>query len=99
MNRHSLPRSRRPEAAGRILAAIARAQEVVSATPKARMPQQFESPANIALPVRTTAEEIAADFPDGLDALIADVGTGSHSRGCAQVLKPRATWRGIARAK
>jgi hypothetical protein len=39
MNRHSLPRSRRPEAAGRILAAIARAQEIVSATPKARMAQ------------------------------------------------------------
>ncbi len=69
--------------------AIARAQELVAATPGAWMPQQFENPANIAVHVRTTAEEIAADFPDGLDALITGVGTGGHLTGCAQVLKAR----------
>ena len=69
--------------------AIARAQELVAATPGAWMPQQFENPANIEVHVRTTAEEIAADFPDGLDALITGVGTGGHLTGCAQVLKAR----------
>ncbi len=68
---------------------IARAQELVAQTPGAWMPQQFENPANIDVHVRTTAEEIAADFPDGLDAIITGVGTGGHLSGCAQVLKAR----------
>ena len=53
------------------------------------MPQQFENPANIEVHVRTTAQEILADFPDGLDALITGVGTGGHITGCAQVLKTK----------
>ncbi|WP_293994123.1 cysteine synthase A [Sphaerotilus sp.] len=69
--------------------AIAKAEELVAATPGAWMPQQFENPANVAVHVRTTAEEIFADFPDGLDALITGVGTGGHLTGCAQVLKAR----------
>ena len=70
--------------------AIARAQELVAATPGAWMPQQFENPANIEVHVRTTAQEILADFPGGLDALITGVGTGGHLSGCARVLK--AAW-------
>jgi cysteine synthase A len=69
--------------------AIAKAQAIVAETPGAWMPQQFENPANIEVHVRTTAEEIAADFPDGLDALITGVGTGGHITGCARVLKAR----------
>ena len=69
--------------------AIARAQAIVAATPGAWMPQQFENPANIEAHIRTTAEEIARDFPEGLDALITGVGTGGHLTGCAQVLKAR----------
>ncbi len=69
--------------------AIAKAEELVAATPGAWMPQQFENPANVAVHVRTTAEEIFADFPEGLDALITGVGTGGHLTGCAQVLKSR----------
>lgn len=69
--------------------AIARARALVNELPGAWMPQQFENPANIDIHVRTTAEEIAADFPDGLDALITGVGTGGHLTGCAQVLKAR----------
>ena len=69
--------------------AIAKAQELVESTPGAWMPQQFENPANVAVHVRTTAEEIFADFPEGLDALITGVGTGGHLTGCAQVLKSR----------
>ena len=70
--------------------AIARGQELVAATPGAWMPQQFENPANIEVHVRTTAQEILADFPGGLDALITGVGTGGHLSGCARVLK--AAW-------
>ena len=66
---------------------IARALEIVATTPGAWMPQQFDNPANIDVHVRTTAEEIAADFPSGVDALITGVGTGGHITGCAQVLK------------
>ncbi|HET9820852.1 MAG TPA: cysteine synthase A [Burkholderiaceae bacterium] len=68
---------------------IARAQEIVATTPGAWMPQQFENPANIEVHVRATAEEIARDFPEGLDALITGVGTGGHLTGCARVLKQR----------
>jgi cysteine synthase A len=72
---------------------IARAEEIVAATPGAWMPQQFDNPANIEVHVRTTAREIADDFPDGLDVLITGVGTGGHITGCAQVLK--AKWRDL----
>jgi cysteine synthase A len=68
---------------------IARAQELVASIDGAWMPQQFENPANIDVHVRTTAQEIAEDFPDGLDALITGVGTGGHITGCAQVLKAK----------
>jgi cysteine synthase len=69
--------------------AIAKAEELVASTPGAWMPQQFENPANIEVHVRTTAEEIAADFPEGLDAIITGVGTGGHISGVAKVLKAR----------
>jgi len=68
---------------------IARASEIVDATPGAWMPQQFENPANIGAHVRFTAEEIHRDFPEGLDAIITGVGTGGHLTGCAMVLKAR----------
>jgi cysteine synthase A len=70
--------------------AIARAHELMAETPGAWMPQQFENAANIEVHARTTAQEILADFPEGLDALITGVGTGGHITGCAQVLK--AAW-------
>jgi cysteine synthase len=69
--------------------AIARAEELVSQTPNSWMPQQFENAANIDIHVRTTALEIIADFPDGIDYLITGVGTGGHLTGVAQVLKPK----------
>ena len=69
--------------------AIARATELAAETPGAWIPQQFENPANIAIHVATTAEEILADFPDGIDVLITGVGTGGHITACAEVLKPR----------
>ena len=66
---------------------IARAQELVAATPGSWMPQQFDNPANIEVHARTTAQEIIADFPQGVDVMITGVGTGGHLTGCAQVLK------------
>jgi cysteine synthase A len=69
--------------------AIEKAAELVAATPGAWMPQQFENEANIEVHRRTTAEEIAVDFPEGLDYLITGVGTGGHLTGVAEALKPR----------
>jgi cysteine synthase A len=67
---------------------IARAQEIVEATPNSWMPQQFENPANLEVHRRTTAQEILADFRDNPpNALITGVGTGGHITGCAEVLK------------
>jgi cysteine synthase A len=68
--------------------AIERALELVDQTPNSWMPQQFENPANIDVHVRTTAQEIAADFADApIEVLITGVGTGGHITGVAQVLK------------
>ena len=69
--------------------AIARAHELALQTPGAWIPQQFDNPANIDAHVRTTAQEILADFPDGIDALITGVGTGGHLSGVATVLKAK----------
>jgi cysteine synthase A len=67
--------------------AIEKAQELLESTPNAWMPQQFENPANVDIHRRATAQEILADFPEGLDYLITGVGTGGHITGCAEVLK------------
>ncbi len=67
--------------------ALARAQELVSNTPDAVMPQQFENPANPAIHRRTTAEEIWNDTGGKVDAIISGVGTGGTLTGVGQVLK------------
>ncbi len=69
--------------------AIAKAQELTAATPNAWMPMQFDNEANTDIHRRTTAQEIIADFPDGLDYMITGVGTGGHITGCAEVLKEK----------
>lgn len=69
--------------------AIARAEELQAQTPGSWIPQQFDNPANVDIHAETTAQEILADFPDGLDALITGVGTGGHITGCARVLKAK----------
>ena len=68
--------------------AIERANELAAQNPGAWIPQQFDNPANIAIHARTTAQEILADFPEGLDVLVTGVGTGGHITGCAETLKP-----------
>ena len=69
--------------------AIAKAQEIVAATPGAVMPQQFENPANPEIHRRTTAEEIWNDTQGTVDILVAGVGTGGTITGVGQVLKAR----------
>jgi cysteine synthase A len=72
--------------------AIARAEEIIAATPGAWMPQQFNNPANIQVHLETTVEEILRDFGDderGFDALITGVGTGGHITACGRVLKQK----------
>jgi len=69
--------------------AIEKATELQQATPNAWMPQQFENIANTEVHRKTTALEIAADFPEGLDYLITGVGTGGHITGVAEVLKEK----------
>ncbi len=69
--------------------AIARAEELLASTPGSWMPQQFENPTNVDVHVRTTAQEILADFPEGIDVLITGVGTGGHLSGTAKVLKAK----------
>lgn len=67
--------------------AIEKAAELVLETPNSWSPKQFDNPANVEVHERTTAQEIIADFPDGLDYVITGVGTGGHITGVAKVLK------------
>lgn len=68
--------------------AIAKAEELIAATPGSWMPQQFENPANIDAHVQATAQEIIVDFKvTPPDVLITGVGTGGHITGCARELK------------
>lgn len=69
--------------------AIERAKEMVAERKNAWMPQQFENEANIKVHQETTAKEILADFPDGIDFLITGVGTGGHITGVTSILKSK----------
>lgn len=67
--------------------AIAKAEEIVAATPGAFMPQQFRNPANPAIHKKTTAEEIWRDTAGKVDVFVAGVGTGGTVTGVGQRLK------------
>lgn len=69
--------------------AIERANELVASTPGGWMPQQFDNAANIRIHAETTAQEILADFPGGIDYLITGVGTGGHITGVSETLKQK----------
>jgi cysteine synthase len=69
--------------------AIAKAEEIVAATPGAFMPQQFKNAANPAIHRVTTAEEIWNDTAGTADVLISGVGTGGTLTGVSEVLKQR----------
>ena len=69
--------------------AIAKANEIVAATPGAVIPQQFENPANPEIHRRTTAEEIWNDTQGEVDIVFSGVGTGGTLTGVGSVLKAR----------
>jgi cysteine synthase A len=69
--------------------AIAKAEQILSETPNAWMPQQFNNPANPAVHARTTAEEIWDDTDGKVDILVSAVGTGGTITGVTRVLKER----------
>ncbi len=72
---------------GGMKAAIARAGELAEQIKPSWIPQQFENPANVAIHEWTTAKEILADFPEGVDVLITGVGTGGHITAVGKALK------------
>lgn len=67
--------------------AIEKAKALLNQIPDSWMPMQFDNHANVDIHYRTTAAEIAVDFPKGLDFLVAGVGTAGHATGCATLLK------------
>jgi cysteine synthase A len=69
--------------------AIAKAEELLAATPGAWMPQQFNNPANPEIHRKTTAEEIWADTDGSVDIFVAAVGTGGTITGVSEVIKSR----------
>lgn len=68
---------------------IAKANELVANNKNAWMPSQFTNQANPEIHRKTTALEIADDFPEGLDYIITGVGTGGHITGVSEVLKEK----------
>ncbi len=70
-----------------MVGAIEKARELHKQTPNSWMPMQFENEANVRIHRETTAREILADFPEGLDVLVSGVGTGGHITGLAMELK------------
>ena len=70
-----------------MVGAIEKARELHKQTPNSWMPMQFENDANVRIHRETTAREILADFPEGLDVLVSGVGTGGHITGLAMELK------------
>jgi cysteine synthase len=67
--------------------AVARAGELLSQTPDAWMPQQFENPANPTIHEHTTGPEIWADTDRRVDAIVAGVGTGGTITGVTRFIR------------
>jgi cysteine synthase A len=79
----------RTPADGKIMAAIARAEEIVRSTPGAYQPSQFHNPANPRAHYETTGPEIAEQVPGRIDAWVAGVGTTGTFTGVSRYLSER----------
>src|SRR5271168_578862 len=69
--------------------AIAKAAEILAATPNGHTLGQFDNPANPAIHYATTGPEIWNDTDGRADILISGVGTGGTITGICQYIKPK----------